>query len=283
MKRPLSSTSKGVIIEPSVPASTQTLEHLMRNGLRVEAGQKIAKTIIFAKNHKHAEFILERFDANYPHLKGSFAKVIDNQVKYAQNLIDKFSIQKNAPKDAPQIAISVDMLDTGIDVPDVANLVFFKIVRSKTKFWQMIGRGTRLCPDLFGPDEDKQSFYVFDFCGNFEFFNEKPEGIEGGVQEPIGTKIFRARLDLAQALKAGDENVGDLLVAEEGATVMANFEDQILDQLHGEVQSMNPDNFIVRPKRRHVEDFQNRDRWQNLSPDDYATLHKEIAGLPTQQ
>lgn len=260
----------------------KVLEHVMRNGLRVDAGQKIGKTIIFAKNHQHALFIQDRFDANYPHLKGRFARVIDNQETYAQDLIDKFAAQKNVPSDAPQIAISVDMLDTGIDVPDVVNLVFFKVVRSKTKFWQMIGRGTRLCPDLFGPGQHKENFFVFDFCGNFEFFNEHPEGVEGTTQEPIGTRIFRTRLDLAQALRS-DSSVGGLKVAEEARNALSEFETSLVDQLHGEVSSMNVENFIVRPKRRQVEEFQSRDRWQLLSPQDFATLHKEIAELPTQR
>ena len=125
----------------------KVLEHLMTHGLKVAGGDRLGKTIIFAKNQAHAEFIAERFNANYPHFKGEFARVITFKTEYAQSLIDDFS---NKDK-APHIAISVDMLDTGIDVPEVVNLVFFKLVRSKTKFWQMIGRGTRLCPDLFGP------------------------------------------------------------------------------------------------------------------------------------
>ena len=143
----------------------KVLEHLMTHGLKVEEGDRLGKTIIFAKNSRHAQFIAERFDANYPHLKGHFARVIDYKTDYAQSLIDDFS---EAAK-APHIAISVDMLDTGVDVPEVVNLVFFKIVRSKTKFWQMIGRGTRLRPDLFGPGRHKEHFLVFDFCQNFEF------------------------------------------------------------------------------------------------------------------
>ena len=131
----------------------KVLEHVMSHGLKVEEGDRLGKTIIFAKNHDHAVFIQKRFDANYPHLKGQFARVIDFKTEYAQSLIDDFSIA-NKP---PHIAISVDMLDTGIDVPEVVNLVFFKIVRSKTKFWQMIGRGTRLCPDLFGPGRHKDA------------------------------------------------------------------------------------------------------------------------------
>ena len=136
----------------------------MTRGLHIEYGDKIGKTIIFAKNHAHAEKILEVFHKEYPNLK-DYAKVIDNYMTYAQSAIDEFS----DPKKLPQIAISVDMLDTGIDVPEVLNLVFFKKVMSKAKFWQMIGRGTRLCPGLLD-GEDKDVFYIFDFCGNFEFF-----------------------------------------------------------------------------------------------------------------
>lgn len=142
----------------------KALDLLMTNGLKIDYGEKLGKTIIFAKNHRHAEKILEVFGKEYPHLPG-YAKVIDNYMTYAQSAIDEFS----EPDKLPQIAISVDMLDTGIDVPDVLNLVFFKKVMSKAKFWQMIGRGTRLCPGLMdGKDKDK--FYIFDLCGNFEFF-----------------------------------------------------------------------------------------------------------------
>lgn len=260
----------------------KVLEHLMRNGIRVQDGEKIGKTIIFAKNHRHALFIQERFDANYPHVKGRFARVIDNEETYAQDLIDKFSAQTNPPKDAPQIAISVDMLDTGIDVPDVVNLVFFKVVRSKTKFWQMIGRGTRLCRGLFGPGEDKRHFFVFDYCGNFEFFNEHPEGIEGSLQEPIGARIFRQRLNLLQAIREVGSGHPALRVADPSAAEI-DFESGVADLLHGDIASMNVENFIVRPKRRQVEEFQKRTRWEQLSPLDYATLHRELAELPTQQ
>jgi type I restriction enzyme R subunit len=125
----------------------KVLEHLMTRGLKVAGGDRLGKTIVFAKNQQHAEFIAARFDANYPHLTGAFARVVTFKTEYAQSLIDDFANKEKAP----HIAISVDMLDTGIDIPEVVNLVFFKLVRSKTKFWQMVGRGTRLCPDLFGP------------------------------------------------------------------------------------------------------------------------------------
>ena len=135
----------------------KVLEQLMRSGEKVADGDRLGKTIIFAKNHAHAQFIADRFDKNYPHQKGVFARVIDFQVEYAQSLIDDFSI----PSRAPHIAISVDMLDTGIDIPEIVNLVFFKMVRSRTKFWQMVGRGTRLRPDLFGPGRHKREFLDF--------------------------------------------------------------------------------------------------------------------------
>src|SRR3546814_21044946 len=88
------------------------------------------------------------------------------------------------------------MLDTGIDVPEVVNLVFFKAVRSKVKFLQMIGRGTRLCPDLFGPGQDKSEFFIFDFCANFEYFDENPAGAVGGLDEPLQKRLFKRLMEL---------------------------------------------------------------------------------------
>lgn len=131
------------------------LKHLMENGIKTEGGDRLGKTIIFAVNQKHAQFIADRFNENYPQYDGKFARVITHATKYPQSLIDDFS-KKDLPE--PQIAISVDMLDTGIDVPEVVNLVFFKAVRSKVKFMQMIGRGTRLCKELFSPEDDKKNF-----------------------------------------------------------------------------------------------------------------------------
>jgi len=157
----------------------KVLEHIMTRGQKVAGGDRLGKTIIFAKNQAHADFIQERFDINYPSLAGKFARTITFKTEYAQSLIDDFS-QKNK---APHIAISVDMLDTGIDIPEVVNLVFFKLVRSKTKFWQMVGRGTRLCPDLFAPGKHKEFFYIFDYCQNLEFFSQNPEMTDGALHE----------------------------------------------------------------------------------------------------
>src|SRR5712691_7272533 len=174
----------------------KVLAHLMTRGITVAGGDRLGKTIIFAKNQAHADFIADRFNANYPHYKGEFARVITFKTEYAQSLIDSFS---QADK-APHIAISVDMLDTGIDVLEVVNLVFFKLVRSKTKFWQMVGRGTRLRPDLFGPSQPKEFFYIFDYCQNLEFFSQNPETTDGALGESLGKQLFTSRLELISAL-----------------------------------------------------------------------------------
>lgn len=247
----------------------KVLEHLMTHGLKVAEGDRLGKTIIFAKNHDHAMFIAERFDANYPHLAGQFARVIDFKTEYAQSLIDDFSISDKAP----HIAISVDMLDTGIDVPEVVNLVFFKIVRSKTKFWQMIGRGTRLRPDLFGPGRHKDNFLIFDFCQNFEFFNQNPKVTDGALGVSLGQRLFAARVELVGFLQDLPEG--------ERADGLERLERDVRGQLFDEVSGMTLDNFLVRAKRKAVEHFQQADAWERLSSEDRDTLMHEVAGLPS--
>ena len=247
----------------------QVLQHLMENGLKVAGGDRLGKTIIFAKNHDHAEFILKRFDLNYPHYNGKFAAVIDNTVRYAQSLIDDFSKAESTP----HIAISVDMLDTGIDVPEVVNLVFFKPVRSKTKFYQMIGRGTRLAPDLFGPGDHKTQFAIFDYCQNFEFFNEHPEGLKLSLQVPLSQRLFNLRLDLLGHLRQLERNNSDA----------ADLATALRDLLHARVSAMPPENFIVRPQRRYVEKYADRDVWDQLTKGDLADLQRHVAALPSGQ
>ncbi len=253
----------------------KVLEHLMTRGLKVAGGDRLGKTIIFAKNHAHAVFIAERFDVNYPHFKGAFARVIDFKTEYAQSLIDDFS-NLNRP---PHIAISVDMLDTGIDIPEVVNLVFFKLVRSKTKFWQMIGRGTRLCPDLFGPRRHKEFFYLFDYCQNLEFFSKNLEATEGAPAESLGKRLFTARLELIGAL---DTKIRDKRGFREGDAPDETLRKEIAELLYGEVKAMNVNNFVVRPKRRLVEKFAEPESWEKLEADDFAQLADELAGLPTE-
>lgn len=245
----------------------KVLQHLMEHGHKVEGGDRLAKTILFARNHDHATFIEERFNHHYPHYNGHFARVIDHHAKYPQSLIDDFSVKDKAP----HIAISVDMLDTGIDVPEVANLVFFKPVYSKTKFWQMIGRGTRLCPNLFGPDDDKVDFRVFDFCFNFDFFKDKPDGIEGSSAVPLGTRLFRSRVQLLGHVQDAPDLDPDSALRR-----------SLIAGLRGEVAAMNPENFIVRMHGEAVDHFRKRKAWERLTDADRERLQQEVAGLPSE-
>lgn len=250
----------------------KVLNQLMTDGLKIEGGDKIGKTIIFAKNHDHAIFIQERFYKLYPHLGGDFIQVIDNYQAYAQSLIDDFShAQKH-----PQIAVSVDMLDTGIDIPEILNLVFFKVVRSAVKFWQMIGRGTRLCPGIFGIPEseedkskDKQYFLVFDYCGNFEFFGVNPDGFETKLPKPVSQCIMEARIRIAQALDGKE------------------FEDEahqsvrkgLLDAVHQTVLRLNRNSFVVKAVLQEVDTFSKREKWDSLSPADIAIVFDKLTLL----
>lgn len=258
----------------------QMLRQLMEDGLKVDGGDRLGKTIIFAKNQKHAEFIVERFDANYPALKGHFCKLIAHGVRYAHSLIDDFELTGQDP----QIAVSVDMLDTGIDIPDVLNLVFFKIVRSKTKFWQMIGRGTRLRKGIFvdanGVIADKEFFYVFDYLGNLEYFNSKIEGAVANGAKPLGERLFAARVNLLGLMQSDTKGglqspTSDYRAEEEG------LYEGVRSQLIREVAGMPPDNFIVRAKRRHVEKFQDKSAWLHLGEEDQHELVEHLAALPT--
>lgn len=261
----------------------KVLEHLMTRGIAVAGGDRLGKTIVFAKNQQHADFIAERFNANYPHYKGEFARVITFKTEYAQNLIDAFS----AKDKAPQIAISVDMLDTGIDVPEVVNLVFFKLVRSKTKFWQMLGRGTRLCPDLFAPGEDKESFYVFDYCQNLEYFSQDIPGTEGAAVASLAKRLFDARLELIAALDHGAQDdlaqaLKEAMAGYSGPKTGTEVRQAIAEHLQREVAAMNLDNFVVRPHRRLVEKYAKHEAWQSLAGDAMAELSRQVAGLPTE-
>lgn len=245
----------------------KVLEHLMTRGMKVADGDRLGKAIIFAKNHDHAQFIADRFDKNYPRYKGDFARVIDFQVEYAQSLIDSFS----AATKSPHIAISVDMLDTGIDIPEIVNLVFFKMVRSKTKFWQMVGRGTRLRPDLFGVGRDKKCFYLFDYCQNLEFFSENPETVTGAGNESLSKKLFTGRVELIAEL----DKHKDLEGKDELRTDVA-------ERLRQEVEQMNVNNFIVRQKRKLVEKYANAKAWERLDVDEQNELARDVAGLPSE-
>lgn len=261
----------------------KVLELLMTRGHKVAGGDRLGKTIVFAKNNAHANFIADRFNANYPHYAGQFARVITYKTEYAQSLIDDFTVKDKAP----HIAISVDMLDTGIDVPEVVNLVLFKIVRSKAKFWQMIGRGTRLCKDLFGPEQDKQEFLIFDFCQNLEFFSQNLEGSKGNVAEPLSQRLFKARLELLSVLDeqlVQEQGVGHIKAAEPTAgygLTAASMRNDTAGYLHSVVAGMSLDNFVVRPQRRWVEMWNDAKAWHKVSNDQLVELSTHVSGLPS--
>lgn len=244
----------------------QVLHVLMRDGLKIDYGQKIGKTIIFAKNHEHAEKILEVFNKQYPELSRNgqpFAKVIDNYMTYAQSAIDEFSDSKKMP----QIAISVDMLDTGIDLPEVLNLVFFKKVMSKAKFWQMIGRGTRLCPGLMD-GEDKDKFYIFDFCGNFEFFRMN-KGRPTANMIALQGAIFCLEFEIAYKLQNIEYKTDRFIT----------YRNKLVGMMTGKVQELNRENFAVRQHLKYVDTYSAERNYQSITFEDTLMVREELAPL----
>jgi type I restriction enzyme, R subunit len=255
----------------------RVLQHLMTHGIRVQDGDRLGKTIIFAKNRAHAEFIGARFDANNPHLAGHFARVVVSEYSYAQSLVEELY----DPNKPPHIAISVDMLDTGIDVPEVVNLVFFKPVRSKTKFWQMIGRGTRLCPNLFGPGRHKENFYIFDWCRNFEFFNQNPDVTDGAGADALAKRLFAARVDLVGEVDAPYGHHMGAASEPDRVAEIKKLRDGLAAELRTEISGMSLDNFLVRPHRRYVEKYSSGEAWAKVDADARHELIDHVAGLPS--
>jgi type I restriction enzyme R subunit len=248
----------------------RALKHLMEHGIKVDRGERLGKTIIFARSVPHARFIVQRFDHHYPHLAGKFARVIVSEDTFAESLVDDF----RDPAKQPTIAVSVDMLDTGVDIPEVVNLVFFKPVFSRVKFSQMLGRGTRPCPDLFGPGKHKQEFLVFDLCSVFDFFKQLDALAERETQVVASpsTRLFRGRLELLRRLAARTEPTAgeaELLTA-------------LRDELHRQVAGMHHDNFFVRPHWPVVRRYAERERWDRLDELDLHGLREQLAALPSE-
>ncbi|MCQ2148324.1 MAG: DEAD/DEAH box helicase family protein [Bacteroidales bacterium] len=242
----------------------KVLQELMDKGLKVNSGEEIGKTIIFAMNHLHAEQIVKRFNELYPEKGNEYCQLIDNYVKYANALILDFG----EPEKMPQIAVSVDMLDTGIDVPSILNLVFFKRVKSKIKFMQMIGRGTRLCPGVYG-DKDKEKFYIFDWCGNFEYFSVHADGAEPVKVKSLTERLFSLRLDIAYALQSAEHQE-----KEENK----KLHDELKEILNEQVNSLSIARIDVREKLSCIEPYRAKENWVCLSEVDVAKL-KSIANL----
>ena len=244
----------------------KVLNELMEKGLKVEGGDKLGKTIIFAKNSLHAQAIVERFNSLYPELGGGFIKQIDYSIKYCDTLIDDFSIKDKMP----QIAVSVDMLDTGIDIPEILNLVFFKKVRSYSKFWQMIGRGTRLCSDLLGEGIDKEKFLIFDFCNNFEFFRVNKNGAENGIQASLSEKTYTTKAMICRELQA------PRYINEES---YSNYRSYLVTGMMGDVIELNDDSFLVKRHYRYVEIYRNRNAWDHLETIEISDIKEHIAPI----
>ncbi len=242
------------------------IELLMQKGLKVKGGDELGKTIIFARNHKHAQRIVDVFNELYPKYKGEFAKLIDNEVEYNETIIEEFS---NKDK-WPQIAVSVDMLDTGVDIPEILNLVFFRPVKSKIKFWQMIGRGTRLCKDLFGIGLHKKEFYIFDYCKNFEFFSENQKGIEAGIEVSLTEKIYRYKLDLIVELQhmkyQSDEKY-------------CEYRKELINEFIEAIRKLNKESFMVKNKIYYIERYSREENWRYISVIDLADIKDNLIEL----
>lgn len=241
------------------------LKDLMEKGLKVEGGDKLGKTIIFAKNKKHAEFIVKRFNILYPEYKGDFAKPVYTGINYVDSTLEDFETKEKLP----QIAVSVDMLDTGIDIPEILNLVFFKKVMSKTKFWQMIGRGTRLCEDLFGPGLDKEEFRIFDYCGNFEYFRIEKNGKEAKTVKSLTEKLFNIKVGIIKELQSLDYQRDGY----------ENYRKDLIQDVLGEVLKIDEDKFSSRMKLKYLHKFNIESAYESLRDSDVRELEEHIASL----
>lgn len=240
------------------------VREFMEGCIRDPTGTLPGKTIIFAITKGHARRLQALFDAMYPEHKGKLARVLvseDSRVYGKGGLLDQFRT-----KDMPRIAISVDLMDTGVDVREVVNLVFAKPVYSYVKFWQMIGRGTRvLDPEIIRswcPDKDK--FRIIDCWGNFDFFKMKPKGVEPSSQVPLPVRLFLARLDkLDAATVAKRPDVVEL----------------IKEDLFADVSSLPQRNVVVVDHAKELARIEPPAFWENLTADSIAYLRTVIAPL----
>lgn len=241
------------------------ISDLMNNGIKHKNGNHVGKTIIFAQNKRHAKFIVERFDKLYPQYKGAFCKLVICDEPYAEKNLEDFK----KPDEYPFITVTVDMLETGIDVPEITNLLFAKKVYSRIKFDQMIGRGTRLCSSLFGEGEDKKEFYVFDYMRNFQFFDEHPKGKELGLTiAPVMARFIRM-VQIIRLLQDADYAEMDYQI----------IRDDMVDHVVGDVQAMNPERIEVRLELRYVEQYKVRKEYECLDDVNKEEIIEHLAGL----
>ena len=247
------------------------LNDLMKNGLKVDGGDTLGKTIVFAASHIQAEKIVERFQRIYPQLGMDFCKLIDSHVEGNLTLIEQFEVRGGMP----QIAVSVDMMDTGIDVPDVVNLVFFKQVRSKIKFLQMIGRGTRLSPDLFGPGLDKQGFLIFDYYDNFRYFSTT--GTWSTVEGSGTTNNI-----IPQTVMLNKHRLGILMNLQQEKALCAfdaAYRDELKAHFISETRGLNNDDIAVQYNMAYVSKYRTAEIWDNLTDRQAAEIEEHILPL----
>lgn len=238
------------------------IRNLMENGIRDANGQTIGKTIIFARNHEHAMLMSRLFDEMYPQYGGKFCQVIDTYDSRAENLIDDF--KGTGTNSELTIAISVDMLDTGIDVPEIVNLVFAKPVKSPVKFWQMVGRGTRLCPDLFGLGVDKTVFRIFDHWGNFQRFEEGYKPAEPQPSKSLLQQLFEQRILLAETALQKSE--------------IAVF-DHVIGLIAADINALDENTIAVREKWREKRSTASLENLKRFNPSTVSVLRETIAPL----
>ena len=241
------------------------LQDLMKSGLKVENGEKMGKTIIFAYNHDHAQMIVDRFYELYPSFDAKFCQLVDYSVNYSQDIINNFKVRENMP----QIAVSVDMLDTGVDVPDILNLVFFKPVYSSIKYIQMVGRGTRLSKEIFADGSDKQEFYIFDWCENFEFFKDNKQGRKPVESMSVTERIFGLEADIIVVLQHERYQHG----------FTREYCEQLKDKLAAQVNELNELHASVRREWETVRKYKRPETWGYISAIDALELKKKIAPL----
>lgn len=245
----------------------KVLEDLMRYGLRVDGGETVGKTIIFAYNHKHAQMIVDCFHEMYPEYSANTCQLIDYSVSYGDDLVIKFEEDPEF-----RIAVSVDMLDTGVDIPEVLNLVFFKKVRSRIKFVQMIGRGTRLCENIYGFGKHKAGFQIFDYCGNFEYFDKKPDGKPSQEMLTLSQRLFNIRVDMLYELQRLEYQQDEWLFA---------YYEKIKTELHNTIVKIksHDSRIQVREAMQYVDKYYNLDTWTSLSPVMVKELNRHITPL----
>lgn len=244
------------------------VEELMTQGLRVNQGETLGKSIIFAFDHTHAQMIVECFHELYPELPANTCQLVDNYVQNAQSLIENFEEDPTF-----RVAVSVDMLDTGIDVPEVLNLVFFKKVRSKIKFVQMIGRGTRLCEHLYGPGKHKSGFLIFDYCGNFEYFDEHEQGADAQVKTLGPTqRLFILQSEILHELQ-------QVQYQEDGWS--KGYYDELKARLHQQVTEIraHSNRIQVRTEMQYVDKYCDWENWMALTPVSVQELQKHIVPI----